>query len=153
MELLNSLTLAELYVRYGDRLNSAHLSYSPASVRVRILIPEGLRARVVGARAYTVVVRDEGDQIITACTCPYHLHNVGDCNHIIATLLAWVQERHTFKPTPEWCRLLTNKSRDEMLAILLDMCESHPQLLEEYGLVELTRQGPDRTPPPPAEPP
>jgi uncharacterized Zn finger protein len=143
MELLNKLTLNDLRSRYQNRLvGSTDVLTDSSSVRVRILIPEGLRTRVVGgARAYTVVVRDEGEQLLTACTCPYHLENAGDCKHIIATLAAWVREPQTFKPTPEWCRLLTMKSRDDLLAIIMDMCEVHPQLLEEYGLAELTKSG------------
>lgn len=140
---LKTLTIDDLITHYGDRLPMGEqVRHELAAVRVRILLPEGLRSRVVGARAYTVVIRDEAGQMLTACTCPYHLDHANDCKHIIATLLAWVVARESFKPTPEWCRPLAAKTRDEMLAILLDMCEAHPQILEEYGLVEMSRERP-----------
>jgi hypothetical protein len=60
-----------------------------------------------------VVIRDEAGQMLTACTCPYHLDHANDCKHIIATLLAWVVARESFKPTPEWCRPLAAKTRDD----------------------------------------
>ncbi len=139
MQLLKQLTLERIKERYPLRDDIERSQYDANAVRVRILMPDGLRAHVVGPRAYTVVIREQGDELLTACTCPYHLDHDGDCKHIVATLMAWALEPETFKPMPYWYSALAHKSHGELLAILIDICETHPHLVDEYGLSERTR--------------
>ena len=60
------------------------------------------------------------------CSCP----RGGFCKHVVALLLAWIGAPGRFVPRREVGELLASKSREELLGLLADILERHPELLD-----------------------
>jgi uncharacterized Zn finger protein len=71
----------------------------------------------------------------TACTCPYDWGGI--CKHIVALLLAYVHNPQVFRVIEPLDRMLADKSKDELIAIIQDMLMRKPDLI---SVVELTTQ-------------
>lgn len=61
-----------------------------------------------------------------SCTCP----RGGFCKHIVALLLTWIATPERFAPRREVAELLAAKSREELLALLTDILERQPELID-----------------------
>ena len=71
----------------------------------------------------------------TSCTCPYDWGGI--CKHIVALLLAYVHNPQAFRVIEPLDKLLADKSKDELIAIIQDMLRHKPEML---SMVELTTQ-------------
>jgi len=67
-----------------------------------------------------------------SCSCPYDWG--GACKHIVALLLAYLNEPESFHVIPAVETLLDGKSREELIAIITDMINREPKLI---SVVEL----------------
>ena len=133
---LDDLTLFDIQRDYGGSAvyERGEDYYRRGLVQDRVRTGDGLRARVMGTQTYVVNIREHEGELLASCSCPYGLHWGGDCKHIIATLLAWVQEPESFRRVADWRAVLAAKSKEELLQILTDICQAYPHLIEEYGL-------------------
>ncbi|MFC1959348.1 SWIM zinc finger domain-containing protein [Chloroflexota bacterium] len=64
--------------------------------------------------------------ISTSCTCPYDWG--GYCKHIIALLLAYVHEPTIFTRQTPHQETLEQKSKEELVALVLEMVDRYPDL-------------------------
>ncbi|OLE54356.1 MAG: hypothetical protein AUG51_08790 [Acidobacteria bacterium 13_1_20CM_3_53_8] len=71
----------------------------------------------------------------TSCTCPYDWGGI--CKHIVALLLAYVHNPQAFRVLEPLDKMLANKSKDELIAIIQDMLRHKPDLI---SVVELTKE-------------
>jgi uncharacterized Zn finger protein len=62
----------------------------------------------------------------TSCTCPYDWG--GDCKHIVAFLLAYVHEPEAFVERPTVDEALTERSKEDIIALIGEMLARHPDL-------------------------
>jgi uncharacterized Zn finger protein len=80
---------------------------------------------------------DEGGVISTSCTCPYDFG--GYCKHIIALLLSYAHEPESFAVRKEPAALLSELSREQLLALLTRLLGEQPDL---YELIEAALAAP-----------
>lgn len=85
-------------------------------------------SRVAGTALYRVRIYETPTGLVTSCTCPYDWG--GDCKHIVATLLAWLRELDSFRVLADLEAVLTARSKEELVAILADICELYPHLVD-----------------------
>ena len=107
--------------------------YTDGRVRQRTRLDDGIEARVAGTHTYRVTVREAPGRLIAFCTCPYDWG--GDCKHIIATLLAWLHEPESFRIPADVQAALASRSKEELVAVLADICAVYPHLVDEFGLL------------------
>lgn len=62
----------------------------------------------------------------TACTCPYDWGGI--CKHIVATLLTWVREPDSFHVLAPVDELLTERSKEDLVALVKEMIARQPDL-------------------------
>ena len=134
MGLLDDFNLTKLRKLYGSIPSKGQEYFDEGRVRNRVRTNDGLRAMVEGSYTYRVVIRERGESISGACTCPYRANWGGDCKHIHAVLIAWAKEPETFKRVEDWKGLLARKSKEELLDILSEVLEAYPHLIDEMGL-------------------
>ena len=134
MGLLDKFSLAKLKRHYGSISDKGRAYFEEGRVHDRVRTGDGLRARVDGTYTYSVSVRERGNSLSTLCSCPYRGTWGGDCKHIEAVLLAWAKEPETFKRVEDWRETLAQKSKEELLEILLEILDGQPELVEELGL-------------------
>jgi len=116
--------------------------YTGGAVRQRTRLDDGIETRVAGTHTYRVTVREAPGRLITFCTCPYNWG--GDCKHIVATLLAWLHEPESFHAPADLQAALTARGKEELVAILTDICAVYPHLVDEFGLLgESTEYNPE----------
>jgi hypothetical protein len=97
-----------------------------------------LEAQVVGSQTYTVTVwLDNDDRLKANCNCPYDYG--GDCKHIVAVLLAWINEPESFHPPVDLKAILKKRSKAELIDLLLDIFTIYPSLPDELDVID----GPD----------
>ncbi len=130
---LDNLTEADIQARCTEAsFERGWGYYTGGAVRQRARLEDGLEARVTGTRMYRVTVRESSGYLSAFCTCPYD--RGGDCKHIIATLLAWLHEPESFRAPADLKAALTARSKEELVAILADICAVYPHLVDEFGL-------------------
>jgi uncharacterized Zn finger protein len=71
----------------------------------------------------------------TSCTCPYDWGGI--CKHIVALLLAYVHNPQAIRVIEPLDRMLAEKSKDELIAIIQDMLRHKPELI---SVVEMTTE-------------
>src|SRR5437764_3805652 len=71
----------------------------------------------------------------TSCTCPYDWGGI--CKHIVALLLAYVHNPQAIRVIKPLDRMLADKSKDELVAIIQDMLRHKPELI---SVVEMTTE-------------
>ena len=71
----------------------------------------------------------------SSCTCPYDWGGI--CKHIVALLLAYAHNPQAFRVIEPLDRMLADKSKDELIAIIQDILRHKPDLI---SVVELTTQ-------------
>ena len=62
----------------------------------------------------------------TDCDCPYDYEGV--CKHIVALLLAYVHEPHIFSSASALTSSLTDRSKEELIALINELTEKDPKL-------------------------
>ncbi len=73
---------------------------------------------------YHVVVTFNNDQISgDSCSCPMD----GRCKHVVALLLAWVNEPKSFEEREPIEATLENKSKEELIALVEEMIKRNPK--------------------------
>ena len=80
---------------------------------------------------------DEGSVRSASCTCPYDFG--GYCKHVIALLLSYAHEPGSFAVRKEPTELLSELSREQLLALLTKLVAAHPDL---YELIEAALAAP-----------
>ncbi|HRV95371.1 MAG TPA: SWIM zinc finger family protein, partial [Anaerolineae bacterium] len=75
-------------------------------------------------------------ELETACTCPYAYG--GDCKHIVATLLAWLNEPDRFQPPVDWRSILNKRRKSELVDLLLKAIALQPDLVDDLNLKQQT---------------
>jgi hypothetical protein len=97
-----------------------------------------LEAHVSGTHTYRVLVWLKADGRIGAtCNCPYDYG--GDCKHIVATLLAWLNEPDSFQPPVDLKAVLQKRRKAELVDLLVDVFAVYPDLVDDLDVVS----GPD----------
>jgi len=74
---------------------------------------------------------DEGGIRSASCTCPYDFG--GDCKHIVALLLSYAHKPEDFALRKEPAELLSELSREQLLALMTKLLGDQPDL---YELIE-----------------
>jgi uncharacterized Zn finger protein len=80
---------------------------------------------------------DEGGVRSASCTCPYDFG--GYCKHVIALLLSYAHEPESFAVRKEPAELLSELSREQLLALLTKLVGEQPDL---YELIEAALAAP-----------
>jgi len=96
-----------------------------------ILRGQELRAEVAGSQfaPYGVrVVFDAAGIVDATCSCPYEWG--GLCKHIVAALLAYLQEPESVRELPELEEALSGLKREELKDLVLKLAERFPSLGE-----------------------
>jgi hypothetical protein len=106
--------------------------YRSGRVRNRLKTARGLKAEVRGTMVYDVSITERRGELIAVCTCPFAETWPGYCKHIVATLLAWIAEPESFASTKGWQKTLRRKTKDELIEILGQICEVHPQIAQDF---------------------
>ncbi len=75
---------------------------------------------------------DEGGVRSASCTCPYDWG--GDCKHIVALLLMYIQEPDEFSEQKSVNELLIDLEKEALVALILHLVERDPEL---YDALEL----------------
>jgi uncharacterized Zn finger protein len=134
-ELLD-LTQADIRARCsGDSFKRGQNYYTGGAITQRLRHGENsLEARVSGTDTYrvSVWVKADGD-IGTHCNCPYDYG--GDCKHIVATLLAWVNEPESFQPPVDLKAILNSRSKADLVNLLLDILAIYPGLVDDLEVI------------------
>lgn len=90
-----------------------------------------LQAEVEGSMAKPYQVHctfDPPGQITVTCSCPYEWG--GWCKHIVAALLACIKEPETIEERPALESILEKLKREDLLALLLTLAASDPEIAE-----------------------
>jgi uncharacterized Zn finger protein len=91
---------------------------------------EALEARCEGSepQPYRIKITFSGSDHLrrARCSCPMG----GSCKHVVAVLLAWVHEPETFVEREPLHTVLARKSREELMALVMEMLEREPELEE-----------------------
>jgi uncharacterized Zn finger protein len=80
---------------------------------------------------------DEGGVRSASCTCPYDFG--GYCKHVVALLLSYAHEPESFAVRKEPAELLSELSREQLLALLTKLVAEQPDL---YELIEAALSAP-----------
>jgi len=138
-----SLKLSEAAIRTGATEKSFARgrelfhrgAVSRAAIQGRVLsgVCEGSEAPFYRVRAEL----DEGGVRSTSCTCPYDFG--GHCKHVIALLLSYAYEPESFAVRKEPAELLSELSREQLLALLTKLVGEQPNL---YELIEAALAAP-----------
>lgn len=107
--------------------------YKSGAIKRRIRHETGLETKVSGTQTYRVTVWVAADRIKATCTCPYD--QGGDCKHIVATLLAWVNEPDSFQSPVDLKSVLNRQGKAELIDLLLDIFTIYPNLVDDLNLV------------------
>lgn len=103
--------------------------------------PDRLEAYVSGTRTYRVTVWVQANgQVGATCVCPYSYG--GDCKHIVATLLAWLNEPDSFRPPLDLKAILNRRRKAELVDLLLDIFSIYPDLVDDLEIA--TRPSDDK---------
>lgn len=132
---LANLTQADIRTRCtAESFKRGQSYYSSGAITKRIQQGETkIEAWVSGTEVYRVSVWiDAGGQLDVYCTCPYAYG--GDCKHIVATLLAWVNAPDSFQPPLDLKTILQKRSKAELVQLLLDANAIYPDLADDLNL-------------------
>lgn len=135
-EILQRLTQADIRTRCtADSFKRGQTYYADGAVTKRLRPNEAsLEAYVSGTQRYRISVWVKADeQIGTHCTCPYAYG--GECKHIVATLLAWINEPDSFQPPLDLKAVLQKRSKAQLIDLLLDILAIYPNLVDNLEVV------------------
>src|SRR5205814_9873889 len=86
----------------------------------------------------------------TDCTCPYDWGGV--CKHVVAVLLACMEQPEALEETPPLAARLARLSAEELRALLLELAEEDDDVARRIERRALARETRSRTPAPAAAP-
>ncbi|MET0650031.1 MAG: SWIM zinc finger family protein [Pyrinomonadaceae bacterium] len=89
---------------------------------------------------------DEGGVRSASCTCPYDFG--GYCKHVVALLLSYAHEPESFAVRKEPAKLLSELSREQLLALLIKLLSEQPDLYEPICAPSGAQKGAGRFPAP-----
>jgi uncharacterized Zn finger protein len=92
---------------------------------------EMLRAAVEGSQdePYTVLIKfDDAGVVRTECSCPYDYGGI--CKHRVAVLLTCLRDPDKIEHRPPVSDLLSDASRDQLVALIDELVETHPHLID-----------------------
>ena len=81
----------------------------------------------------------------TRCSCPYDWE--GDCKHIVALLLTYIEAPETIRRIGDLLAALALKPKSDLLQIISELLKRNPELVP---IVQMSAEGPD-TPPHPGQ--
>jgi uncharacterized Zn finger protein len=130
---LNKLTEAEIKRHCDEQVYRRGQEYY-RSGRVRSCLKRGrsIQAQVRGTTVYDVTITERRGELIAICTCPFAQNWEGYCKHIVATLLAWLEEPERFVSTEGLKGRLKKKTKGELIEILSQICEAYPQIAQDF---------------------
>lgn len=133
---LTHLTQTDIRARCSEEsFKRGERYYAGGAITKRLRPNEAnLEAQVSGRYDYRVSIWVKADgKIGTHCSCPYDYG--GDCKHIVATLLAWVNEPESFRPPVDLKAVLKRRSKVELINLLLDIFTIYPNLVDDLDVV------------------
>jgi len=132
---LTGLSGADIRARCSEAsFDRGRRYYTGGAVQQRIRSDDGIEAQVAGASMYRVTVKAAtSGRFSTYCTCPYDWD--GECKHIVATLLAWMNEPESFRTAADLQTALAARSKEALADILADICTIYPHLVDDFGLL------------------
>ncbi len=130
-ELIQEQTTDRSYAR-GREYYLAGAIYSPAWQTT----PGGiaLTSRCSGSSDHYLlrVELDENGIISTSCTCPYD--GDGDCKHIVALLLKYLNQPEKFSEQKSVADLLSGLDKESLIALITRLIKRDPDLYDELEL-------------------
>ncbi|MBN1313368.1 MAG: SWIM zinc finger family protein [Anaerolineae bacterium] len=128
----NALNLTEKQIR--DRADSNSFAkgqsyYKGGAISDMVLRGDRLEGLCEGSQPspYRVLIKFDEDGIADAsCTCPYDWG--GDCKHIVALLLNYLNEPEKFEERASPDDTLKERSKEELIALIREMIERQPDL-------------------------
>lgn len=133
---LSHLIQADIRARCtADSFKRGQNYYAGGAITRRLRPGEtSLEAYVSGTYDYRVSVWVKANgEIGTHCNCPYDYG--GDCKHIVATLLAWVNEPESFQPPLDLKAVLQKRSKADLVGLLLDIFAIYPNLVDDLEVL------------------
>lgn len=103
---------------------------------------QGIVAKALGSRLYTISLYLKKASLDGNCTCPSFIEN-GPCKHMAAAGLAWQATRKgNYSPSPQMVevmselsrkrRLLAKKTKGELIEMLMDLSYTNPEIFDEF---------------------
>ena len=130
---LDKLTKKAIQQRCDAQVYERGLDYYRSGrVQRRLRTVRGLKATVQGTIAYDVSITERRGKLITICTCPYGQTWDGDCKHIVAVLLAWLEEPESFAAVKDFPEVLQKKTKEELVEMLSQIGEVYPQIAQDF---------------------
>ncbi|WP_008311925.1 SWIM zinc finger domain-containing protein [Leptolyngbya sp. PCC 6406] len=103
--------------------------YQSGAVERLVQRGQTLEAMVLGSDPYRVQIDLNAEGITAAaCTCPYDWG--GWCKHIVATLLAVLDQPHQVEQRPELEALLADLSQEKLTTLLQNLVTHFPETLD-----------------------
>jgi hypothetical protein len=102
-----------------------------------------LRADCEGSHLYFCQATLGGKNGVTAATCACEYDWGGICKHLVALLLTYVRQPNAFDVVPPVEELLASRSQAELVALIAQMVQRHPDLLT---LIEISAPRPKGKP-------
>lgn len=137
---LANLTEAEVRGRCSEASFERGRAYYTGGAVKKCLRPgeTSIEAQVSGTQTYRVQVWVKAPGHLGAsCTCPYDYG--GDCKHIVATLLTWLNQPERFRPPVDLKAVLSRRSKAELVDLLLDIISIYPDVVDDLAIVEGTK--------------
>jgi uncharacterized Zn finger protein len=140
---LPSLTEADIRELAADRSFERGKSYyNGGAITDAVLQGDELIAECEGSdyEPYQVSVTfDENGVADTDCTCPYDWGGV--CKHVVALLLYYVHNQKGFCKTPSLEKMLADRSKEDLIAIINEMLKRQPKLRSIIEVTAATQKG------------
>ena len=112
----------EIY-RKGEQIFEGQL------VKHRFQTNYGLQATVRGRGSYRVEMIVDGDQLFGRCKCH---EGSSPCEHMVAVLLAWVNEPATFISYQALRKSIREKDKNTLVDIMINLVEIWPELSQLF---------------------
>jgi uncharacterized Zn finger protein len=101
-----------------------HPSWQPTTGGIALM------AQCIGSDTYNLRVElDAGGVRSAICTCPYDWG--GDCKHIVALLLTYLNDPNLFSERKSVAELLADLEKDSLIELIENLVEIDPDLYEE----------------------
>lgn len=140
---LPNLTEADIRELATDRsFERGRSYYNGGAITDAVLQGDELIAECEGSdyEPYQVsITLDENGVADTDCTCPYDWG--GACKHIVALLLYYVHNHKDFRKTPPLEKMLAERSKEDLIAIINEMLKRQPKLRSVIEITAATQKG------------
>lgn len=106
--------------------------YRSGRVRQRMKSTRGIKVQVHGTQVYAVAITERRGEMVAICTCPYGQSWEGYCKHIVAVLLAWLEEPESFAAVKDFPEMLQKKTKEELVEMLSQIGETYPAIAQDF---------------------